>query len=116
MSAPRSPLTRIVVAATFPAEPLGRIVAQLLESVGIDTVVTCTPYNQVAQQLLDPASALSRNDGGVNLVLVLLDGEADTPGPMRDAAGSDTTLIDPLIDAIQGKSNAACALSVVASC
>ena len=34
--------------------------------------VEFTPYNQVFQQLLDPDSPLSRNQDGINVVLVRL--------------------------------------------
>jgi FkbH-like protein len=63
----------VIVAATFQAEPLRPVLTHLLRTIDIDAEVTFAPYNQVVQQLLDPASAPATNDRGVNVVLMQLD-------------------------------------------
>ncbi|HEX6502551.1 MAG TPA: amino acid adenylation domain-containing protein [Terriglobales bacterium] len=60
----------IGVAATFTAEPLRDSLAFWSEKLQWRAEVEFAPYNQVFQQLLDPASVLSKNLSGVNVVLV----------------------------------------------
>jgi FkbH-like protein len=60
----------IVVAATFVAEPLAPPLKWLLGELELDGELVFAPYNQIFQQLLDPASELRRNRGGTNVLLV----------------------------------------------
>ena len=60
----------LAVAATFTAEPLQDALGFWMRELGQDAVIEFAPYNQVFQELLDPASLLSRNQSGVNIVLL----------------------------------------------
>ena len=61
---------RIVVSATFTAEPLEDSLAFWMRELDIPARVELAPYNQVFQQLLDRGSLLNGNRHGVNVVLV----------------------------------------------
>ena len=63
----------LVVAANFTAEPLQDSLEFWAEHFGLRMGIGFAPYNQVFQQLLDPASALCRNHEGANVVLLALD-------------------------------------------
>ncbi len=67
------PPRRVAIAATFTAEPVAEVLAQVLEGLGLPVEPVFAPYHQVFQSLLDPASLLAGNAGGVNLVLVRLE-------------------------------------------
>ena len=60
----------IAVAATFTAEPLEESLKYWMRELEIPARLEFAPYNQVFQQLLDPASLLSTNQRGINVVLV----------------------------------------------
>jgi len=64
---------KIVIAATFTAEPLEELLHFWKSELELPAQVQFAPYNQVFQQLLDPASVLSQNRQGLNVVLVRLD-------------------------------------------
>ncbi len=81
----------IAVTATFTAEPVEESLKYWMRELAIPSRVEFAPYNQVFQQLLDPASVLSANQRGLNVVLVRFEDweqfghdNAGTP-----AAGSD---------------------------
>lgn len=59
----------IAVSATFTAEPLQEILDFWNELLKFGFQVKFAPYNQVFQQLLDPASLLARNRNGISIVL-----------------------------------------------
>jgi FkbH-like protein len=61
---------RVVVSATFTAEPIEPYLRFWLGRLGLAGRIEFADYNQVFQQLLDPNSAFARNASGVNLVLV----------------------------------------------
>jgi len=63
----------IAISATFTAEPLRDPLSFWLDRLGFNDQIEFAPYNQVFQQLLDPASLLACNRGGVNIVLVRLE-------------------------------------------
>ncbi len=63
----------IAISATFTAEPLREPLAFWLDRLGFGDEIRFAPYNQVFQQLLDPAGLLASNRGGVNVVLVRLE-------------------------------------------
>lgn len=63
----------IAIASTFTAEPVEAAISFWMERLGIPAQCEFAPYNQVFQQLLDPSSLLSRNQNGVNVVLVCLE-------------------------------------------
>src|ERR1041384_7924843 len=60
----------LAVVATFTAEPLQDALDFWMRELGQDAVIEFAPYNQVFQELLDPASLLSRNQSGVNIILL----------------------------------------------
>ena len=91
----------VIVAATFQAEPLRRVLTHVLRMVDVDAEITFVPYNQVVQQLLDPASALSTNLRGVNVVLMQI--EAVDVVPM-------------VIEAVRHRAASGGASLIVASC
>ncbi len=81
----------IAIAATFTAEPVKETLAFWMTKLNIPSRICFAPYNQVFQQLLDPASLFARNQNGVNVVLLRFedwlrcDGTIETQGNHRDA-------------------------------
>ena len=71
----------IAIAASFTAEPIEDSLSFLMEEVDRPATVSFAGFGQVFQELLDPASLLSRNQRGSNLLLIRL----------QDWAGSDET-------------------------
>ena len=67
------PAHRIVVTATFTAEPVQDMLEFWMDELNLPASVEFAPYDQVFQQLLDPGSLLSQNRQGVNVVLVRLE-------------------------------------------
>jgi len=68
----------LCVASTFTAEPLEESLRFWGEQIKRPVRVEFAPYNQVFQQLLDPASAFHRNRRGVNMIVLGLDDWVDT--------------------------------------
>ena len=60
----------ITVAATFTIEPILSPLQYVLHEAGLELDVRFSPYNQVFQELLTPASLLASNAGGIDLVLL----------------------------------------------
>jgi FkbH-like protein len=60
----------LAIAATFTAEPLEQSLSFWLDELGFASYIEFAPYNQIYQQLLDPNSLLSKNQNGVNLILI----------------------------------------------
>lgn len=60
----------LAISATFTSEALEPTLAFWLGELKLDYQVRFAPYNQVFQQLLDPASLLGANRNGLNAVLV----------------------------------------------
>ncbi len=79
--APEEDTPLIAVAATFTAEPVKEIVSFWLRELEFDHRIRFAPYNQVFQQLLDPASMLGRNRDGVNVILLRLEDWARGANP-----------------------------------
>ena len=67
------PVYRLVVTATFTAEPVKDALAFWMEELGYTRSIEFAPYNQVFQQLLDPGSLLSQSRKGVSVVLVRIE-------------------------------------------
>jgi hypothetical protein len=76
----------IVITATFTAEPAGGPLSLMLEELNFRPSIAFAPFNQVFQQLLDPASMLASNRNGVNVVLVRLEDWAGNDGTFSEAA------------------------------
>ena len=66
-------IAQVITVATFTAEPLERPLNFWMAELNLPASVKFAPYDQVFQQLLDPNSELSRNQRGVNVVLVRLE-------------------------------------------
>lgn len=60
----------IAVSATFTSEPIEETLAFWMHELNLPFAIEFAPYNQVFQQLLDPSSLLSSNEGGINVVMV----------------------------------------------
>jgi hypothetical protein len=63
----------IALTATFTAELLAEPLNFWMNELEFPCAVKFGPYNQVFQQLLDPASTLSTNQNGLNVVLIRLE-------------------------------------------
>jgi amino acid adenylation domain-containing protein/FkbH-like protein/non-ribosomal peptide synthase protein (TIGR01720 family)/FkbM family methyltransferase len=61
---------KVVITATFTSEPIEDFLSSWLEKIGANYSIEFAPYNQVFQELLNPASLLANNQNGVNVVLV----------------------------------------------
>ncbi|MFC1975073.1 HAD-IIIC family phosphatase [Chloroflexota bacterium] len=89
----------LAITATFTAEPVEESLAFWLQELGIRANIACAPYNQVFQQLLDPASVLAKNEDGVNIVLVRFE---DWQNPSNaDAMGQIEQNVQDLIVALK---------------
>ncbi|MEH2171889.1 amino acid adenylation domain-containing protein [Nostoc sp.] len=64
------PEKKIVITATFTSEPIEDLLSYWFQEIGISYLIEFAPYNQVFQELLNPASLLTNNQNGVNVVLV----------------------------------------------
>ena len=62
--------TRLCIASTFTAEPLEDSLRFWGEHTGQPVSVEFAPYNQVFQQLLDPASDFRKNRDGINAIIL----------------------------------------------
>jgi HAD superfamily phosphatase (TIGR01681 family) len=63
----------VAIAATFTAEPLEESIQYWTKALNFPAEIAFAPYNQVFQQLLDPASVLSTNRLGLNVLLLRLE-------------------------------------------
>ena len=62
----------IAISATFTAEAIQPGLAFWAGELGLDYEIHFAGYNQLFQQLLDPAGLFGRNRGGFNVALVRL--------------------------------------------
>jgi FkbH-like protein len=67
---PKDPAPAIAISATFTAESLEPTLAFWLAELQLDLPIRFAPYNQIFQQLLDPAGLLAGNRNGLNVVLL----------------------------------------------
>ncbi len=97
----------IAVSATFTAEPLEEPLAFWMDELEAPCAVKFAAYNQVFQQLLDPASTLSTNQNGLNVVLIRLEdwwrgagdshtGQESTEGREARVARNTRDLLDAM--------------------
>jgi len=63
----------IALTATFTAEPVAEPLNFWMNELDLRCLVKFGPFDQVFQQLLDPASVLSTNQSGLNVVLIRLE-------------------------------------------
>ena len=82
-------LATIAIASTFTAEPVEAPLKFWLEELQIPARISFAPFNQVYQQLIDPASLLAGNARGINVLILRLEDLAAAEGflpAMRAAA------------------------------
>jgi FkbH-like protein len=60
---------RLVLAASFTADLTGEVLQFWSDRLSMHLAVSCSPYNQILQELLDPASDLNRPEPGINVIL-----------------------------------------------
>jgi len=62
--------TRVEIASTFTSEPIGDYIKWWANQLGHDLHIEFAGYSQVFQELLNPNSLLSKNQDGINILLV----------------------------------------------
>jgi FkbH-like protein len=67
-----APAAKLAIAATFTAEPLEDPLRYWMKELELPVEIEFAPFNQVFQQLLDPASVLAKNTRGANVLLIRL--------------------------------------------
>ena len=102
----------LFIAATFTAEPVSETVDFWMEALGHSVSVRFAPYNQVFQQLLDPGSELSRNQDGLNVVLVRLEDWVRSPTGTEGLAELEESLFRSATDLIDAATAAAARTAV----
>ena len=98
----------LAIAATFTAEPIEPTLTFWIEQLGLKATIEFAPYGQTFQSLLDPGSAIGRNQRGLNVVLVRMeDWRPSASGGRRfdevwsDPASTLTRGVDELVDALR---------------
>ncbi|MFN6563901.1 MAG: amino acid adenylation domain-containing protein [Nostoc sp. ChiSLP01] len=72
---------KIVITATFTSEIIKNSLLYWFKEIGIPYLIEFAPYNQLFQELLNPASLSANNNDGINVVLVRFeDWEANKNG------------------------------------
>ncbi|SPE63311.1 putative Phenylalanine racemase (ATP-hydrolyzing) [Verrucomicrobia bacterium] len=84
----------IAIAGTFTVEPLEDPLRYWLKELDSSASIQFAPYNQIFQQLLDPASVLAKNQSGLNVLLLRLEDwqRSSAPTPSADSAASRQNL------------------------
>ncbi|MDR3410049.1 MAG: HAD-IIIC family phosphatase [Formivibrio sp.] len=82
-SLPTAPHQQIMIASSFVAEPLARVLAFWMQQFNLPTAIEFAPYNQVFQTLVAPDSLFWRNTQGVNVLLLRVEDW------LRDAPNAD---------------------------
>jgi FkbH-like protein len=95
----------IAISATFTAEALQPGLAFWCGELGFDYTIRFAGYNQLFQELLDPAGLFARNRGGFNVALVRLEDWGEQAGEqarrLAEAVRDSTALFpSPLIVAV----------------
>jgi FkbH-like protein len=99
----------IAIASTFTANPIEDVFRFWADETGRSLEVYFAPYNQVFQELLDPGSGFSRNQRGVNVLLIRFEDwtrfkrNAHESGTV-DAASELERNVNDLIAALQAAS------------
>lgn len=84
----------IVIAANFTIESISGSLANFLGEVSLNFDLDFAPYNQILQQLLDPASLFNQNLNGVNIVYLRLE-------DLIESRGSDIQFVKGQLDKIR---------------
>ena len=92
----------LVIASTFTSELIEESLAFWMERFRIPSRIRFAPYNQVFQQLLDPASLLGRHQEGVQVILLRVEDwvhmETDSKS---ESAGRLEQNVDDFLDALE---------------
>jgi hypothetical protein len=110
------PAPLVAVSATFTAESMGETLSFWLRRLGLDLPVRFAPYNQVFQQLLDPLSLLTQNQGGINVVLARLEDLVrfqNAPAPNLDSLEENARY---LVSCLQSVAECSASSFVVSVC
>ncbi len=81
----------VAIAATFTAEPLEESLRYWVKELELPVRIEFAPYNQVFQQLLDPASLLRNNRRGLNVLLLRPEDWVRAASPQNPADASKTS-------------------------
>ncbi len=74
---------KIVITATFTSEPIEDSLSYWFQEIGILYSIEFAPYNQVFQELLNPASFLTNNQNGVNVALIRFEDWEETKNRLQ---------------------------------
>jgi hypothetical protein len=77
------------IAATFTAEPVEPSLNYWLTQFSLANAIRFAPFNQIFQALLDPASALNQNTGGINALLIRPMDWVEATDQQKHAFGAD---------------------------
>src|SRR5947209_6648951 len=78
-------MRRVLIAATFTAEPIEQPLNFWFSSLGWTATIEFAPFGQIFQPLLESDSVLAMDSGDVNVFLIRLE---DWSGPENQASGS----------------------------
>jgi len=108
---------KIAIAATFTAEPIEEPLRYWMNQLELPVALEFAPFNQVYQQLLDPASALATNLRGANVVLIRLeDWLSDGEGQGTNGQAEAVARAQEFVAALRSAANRASAPSFVVLC
>ena len=108
---------KIAIAATFTAEPLEEPLRYWMNQLELPVELEFAPFNQVFQQLLDPASVLAANSRGANVILVRLEdwlGEDEEQG--TNGEGESVARAQEFVAAMRSAANRGSAPTLVVLC
>jgi FkbH-like protein len=80
----RGPRVRVVVAATFTAQPIAPTLTLWNRASGLETDCEFAPFDAIVPSLLDPAGAFAANRDGINVVLARPEDVVDRPGRLNE--------------------------------
>ena len=100
--APASPPRRVVIAATFTAEPIQPALGYWLDQVGLRSEIEFAPLDQVFQALLPPDGLVAGNRLGTSVLLVRLEDWKDPAAATGElcrllAAHAERTAADTIV-------------------
>jgi FkbH-like protein len=107
----------VVISSTFVAEPLQQSLKAWIRELQIAATVSFAPYNQVFQQLLDPAaSSVLTNKDGLNVILLRL---SDWHGYNVTNSGTGSGLarnVTDFVQAVQGMEQRLSSPTIIITC
>ena len=113
---PQSALRTLAISATFTSEPIREQLEFWISELSLDYKVEFAPYNQVFQSLLDPASLLSRNENGVNVLLVRIEDWAGADRRDGGAARRVEENVAHLVSALKATAAGSRAPTIICLC